>query len=186
MRDKLSKIKMAFYDVDNTLLYIRMYDNDGKNIKADGKRVIGHSSTEAWLKYNITNNAYRYCKAPKPMKNLVKYLDELYSGDRKIKQWALTECSNSFEQESKYQCVKREYNNVFRTHTDVISIDHRSKKVFIMQTIAEQHGLRPDEILFIDDSYTEVMQAFDAGFVTMHTTEALIRFADMANLDLED
>ena len=47
----------------------------------------------------------------------------------------------------------------------------------IMKMIAERDGYKMDEILFIDDSYTEVMEAFGAGMFAMHTTEVLERFA---------
>jgi len=45
-----------------------------------------------------------------------------------------------------------------------------------MKMIAERDGYNMDEIMFIDDSYTEIMEAFGAGILAMHTTEVMERF----------
>ena len=172
MIDKLRNIKMVFADVDNTLLYLHM-----KN--GEGKRVVGFSDYNDWLKFNINNNAYRECLAPKGMKNIITLL---HNHGAKI--YGLTECSNSFEYNSKYNRLRECYPGIFEHHGDLISIDSRHKKVLIMQMIAEKEHLREDEIMFIDDSYSEVMEAFDKGFFSMHTTEALERFIDIDNLIL--
>ncbi|MBP5597139.1 MAG: hypothetical protein J6Y02_17285, partial [Pseudobutyrivibrio sp.] len=42
--------------------------------------------------------------------------------------------------------------------------------------IAERDGYNMDEIMFIDDSYTEIMEAFGAGILSMHTTEVMERY----------
>ena len=41
MKTKVNKIKALFVDVDNTALYIKMYDYNGLNDKERGNRVIG-------------------------------------------------------------------------------------------------------------------------------------------------
>lgn len=166
MNSKLSKIKMVFADVDNTLLCIKLRDTNGK-------RIVGFAEYKDWLKYNIMNNAYIRCSAPKGMYNLI---EALHKNGAKV--YGLTECSNSFEYNSKYNRLKECYDDLFLHHGDLISIDDRHKKVLIMQIIAERDGLDPSEIMFIDDSYTEVMEAFDKGFFSMHTTEVLERFTD--------
>lgn len=51
-----------------------------------------------------------------------------------------------------------------------------------MRLIAKREGINPDEIMFIDDSYTEVMESFGNGFFSMHTTEVLERFNDGVQL----
>ena len=94
----------------------------------------------------------------------------------------MTECSNSFEYNSKYNRLKECYEGIFNHHGDLISIDSRHKKVLIMEIIAKRDGLKPNEIMFIDDSYTEVMEAFSKGFFSMHTTEVMERFNDEVNL----
>lgn len=173
MEKKLSKIKALFADVDNTLLCLKMYDKDGINDKESGRRTVGFADYEAWLRFNINNNAYVHCQAPEPIKKLVSTL--VAQG---AKVYGLTECSNSFEYNSKYHRLKECYEGCFHHHLDLISIDSRHKKVLIMKMIAERDGLAPDEIMFIDDSYTEVMEAFDTGFFSMHTTEAMMRFGE--------
>ena len=57
MKDKLKKVKVVFGDVDNTLLCLKMYDDDGK-------RIVGFEDANDWLKYNINYNAYIKCVAP--------------------------------------------------------------------------------------------------------------------------
>lgn len=166
MLEKLKKVKVVFADVDSTLLCIKLRDSDGK-------RVVGFLEYEEWLKFNINNNAYINCIAPKGMQNLIS---ALYANGVKI--YGLTECSNSFEYNSKYNRLKECYKNIFNHHGDLISIDTRHKKILIMQMIMERDELQPDEIMFIDDSYHEVVEAFDAGFLSMHTTEVLERFGD--------
>ena len=48
--------------------------------------------------------------------------------------------------------------------------------------IAERDNLNMDEIMFIDDSFLEIMEAHNIGILSMHTTEALLRFDDMSNI----
>ena len=69
-----------------------------------------------------------------------------------------------------------EQQGVFEHHGDLISTETRHKKVLIMKMIAERDGYNMDEIMFIDDSYTEIMEAFGAGILAMHTTEVMERF----------
>ena len=64
MSDKLKKIKVLFGDVDNTLLCLKMYNEEGK-------RIVGFEDANDWLKYNINNNAYIKCQAPSGVKNLI-------------------------------------------------------------------------------------------------------------------
>lgn len=170
MNRKLSKIKMIFADVDNTLLCLKMKDYNGK-------RTVGFSDYNDWLKYNILTNAYINCSAPKGMYNLANALHE-----NGAKVYGLTECSNSFEYNSKYNRLRECYPGIFMHHGDLISIDSRHKKVLIMQLIADKHNLDPSQIMFVDDSYSEVMEAFDKGFFSMHTTEVMERFNDKVEL----
>ena len=60
MQEKLKKIKVLFGDVDNTLLCLKMYNEAGK-------RIVGFEDANDWLKYNINNNAYIKCQAPRGM-----------------------------------------------------------------------------------------------------------------------
>ena len=153
MQEKLKKIKVLFGDVDNTLLCLKMYNEAGK-------RIVGFEDANDWLKYNINNNAYIKCQAPRGVKNLI---DDLHF-NHGVKIYGLTECSNSFEYNSKYNRLRECYP------------ERRHKKVLIMKMIAERDGYNMDEIMFIDDSYTEIMEAFGAGILSMHTTEVMERF----------
>ena len=76
----------------------------------------------------------------------------------------------------RFNRLKECYPGIFEHHGDLISIDSRHKKVLIMQIIAEKYKLDHSQIMFIDDSYTEVMEGFDKGFFSMHTTEVMERF----------
>lgn len=174
MEKKLSKIKAIFVDVDNTALCLKMYDFNGINDKEKGKRIIGVKDDMEWLRYNINNNAYLHCEAPKPIVNIINFVNQ--NGG---KAYGLTECKNSFEYNSKYNRLKECYAGNFLHHGDLISIDTRHHKVAIMKMIAERDGLKNDEIMFIDDSYMEVMEAGEIGILSMHTTEAMMRFSDM-------
>ena len=42
--NKLENLKMAFFDVDNTLLCLKMYDDNGN-------RIIGVAHPDDWLRY---------------------------------------------------------------------------------------------------------------------------------------
>ena len=166
MQDKLKKVKVVFGDVDNTLLCLKMYDDYGK-------RIVGFEEANDWLKYNINYNAYIKCVAPRGMKNLIEALHR----ENGAKVYGLTECSNSFEYNSKFHRLMECYPGIFEHHGDLISTDSRHKKIMIMKMIAERDGYKMDEILFIDDSYIEVMEAFGAGMFAMHTTEVIEGFA---------
>ena len=170
MKDKIDKIKVLFADVDNTLLRLKMYDQEGK-------RIIGVLDADKWLQYNIQTNAYEKCTAPKGMENIVNGLH--FGNDVKV--YGLTECSNSFEYNAKYNRLVECYPGVFKHHGDLISTESRHKKVMIMNMICERDGLNPEEVMFIDDSHMEVMEAFEAGYFAMHTTEALDLFANPEN-----
>lgn len=165
MQDKLNKLKVVFADVDNTLLCLKMYDDAGK-------RIVGFENQDDWLKFNINTNAYIKCQAPRGVKNLI---DDLHF-HHGVKIYGLTECSNSFEYNSKFHRLNECYPGIFEHHGDLISTETRHKKVMIMKMIAERDGYNMDEIMFIDDSYTEVMEAFAAGMFAMHTTEVMERF----------
>lgn len=162
MKKKLKNIKMIFADVDNTLLCLHMLDDNGK-------RMIGTPEYTEWLEYNITHNAYQYCTAPRGLVNLFALLPD-------AKLYGLTECSNSFEYNSKYNRLAECYPERFKHHGDLISIDDRHKKVLIMKIICKRDNIKPENVMFIDDSYSEVMEAFHNGFFSMHTTEALEKF----------
>ena len=170
----INNVEMAFFDVDNTLLCLKMYkDEEGRNDKETGRIIVGCHEYEDWLKYNIFNNAYVHCTAPDAIENLVM---KLYKNGAKI--YGLTECSNSFEYNAKFNRLKECFPEVFQHHGDLISIDSRHKKVLIMELLAERENIKPEEIMFVDDSYQEIMEAFDHGFFSMHTTEAMERYAD--------
>lgn len=177
MVTKLNKIKALFLDVDNTALCIKMYDYNGVNDKQHGERIIGILDDKEWMAYNIRNNAYIYCEAPKPIYNLVNYIKNnggiIYG---------LTECKNSFEYNAKFNRLKECYEGNFLHHGELISVHTRHDKVAVMQMIAERDNLDMDEMMFIDDSYMEIMEASTNGILSMHTTEALMRFDDMTNI----
>lgn len=177
MIEKVNRVKALFLDVDNTALCIKMYDYNGVNDKQNGERVIGILDDKEWMEYNIRNNAYIYCEAPKPIFNLVNYIKS-----RGGSIYGLTECKNSFEYNAKFNRLKECYEGNFLHHGELISVHTRHDKVPVMQMIAERDKLENDEIMFIDDSYSEIMEAYTAGFLSMHTTEALMRFDDMNNI----
>ena len=177
MNEKLKKIKALFLDVDNTALCLKMYDYNGVNDKEKGERIIGIVDDMEWMQYNIKNNAYVYCEAPKPIYNLVNYVK---SNGGKV--YGLTECKNSFEYNAKFNRLKECYEGNFLHHGDLISVHSRHDKVPVMRMIAERDNLQLNEIMFIDDSYFEIMESHKIGILGMHTTEALMRFDDMNNI----
>ena len=172
--EKIKNIKAAFLDVDNTALYLKMYDYNGRNDKEKGERIVGILDDKEWMAYNINNNAYQYCEAPLQLVNLVDFL-----GKRSVKVYGLTECTNSFEYNSKFNRLKECYPGNFKHHGDLISVHTRHNKIAVMKILAQRDGYNLDEILFVDDSYPEVMEAYEAGILSMHTMEAMIRFNNM-------
>lgn len=170
MKEKVENIKAVFLDVDNTALCLKMYNCNGINDKENGERLIGILDDNDWLKYNIVNNAYKYCEAPP---QLLKLVDYMRSRDAMI--YGLTECKNSFEYNAKYNRLRECYPGSFLHHGELISTDRRQEKVKIMKFIAERDNLQLNEIMFIDDSYSEIMEAAEAGIFSIHTTEALVR-----------
>ena len=174
MKEKIDKIKAIFLDVDNTALCLKMYDFNGINDKEHGTRIIGLLDDKDWMAYNIKNNAYKYCEAPRQLVDLVNYVKK-----RGAMIYGLSECKNSFEYNAKYNRLKECYAGSFNHHGELISVHTRHDKVAVMKIIAERDGLEPEEIMFIDDSYPEVMEAHEAGFLAMHATEAIMRFDDM-------
>lgn len=178
MREKLNKIKLILIDVDNTGLCLKMYNNEGINDKENGKRIVGVKDNMEWLEYNIVNNAYKYCEAPLPIVNVVNYI--VKNGGKAM---GLTECKNSFEYNSKFNRLKECYEGSFLHHGDLISVDTRHVKVPVIKMLAKHLNLKYDEIIFIDDSYTEVMEAADIGVFAIHTTEAMMRFQTMNDLN---
>lgn len=174
---RINKVKALFLDVDNTALCLKMYDYNGLNDKEHGERIIGILDDKEWMEYNIKNNAYIYCEAPKQIYNLVTYIK---NNGGTI--YGLTECKNSFEYNAKYNRLKECYEGNFLHHGELISVHTRHDKVPVMQMIAERDNLNMDEIMFIDDSFLEIMEAHNIGILSMHTTEALLRFDDMTNI----
>ena len=177
IEEKLKSIKALFLDVDNTALCLKMYDNDGINDQEHGKRIVGVKDDKEWMAYNICNNAYKYCEAPIPLYNLVEYVR---NNGGKI--YGLTECSNSFEYNSKFNRLRECYPGSFLHHGELISVHTRHDKVFVMKTIADRDNLDLGEIMFVDDSYLEVMESSCEGIFGMHTLEAMMRFDDMSDM----
>jgi hypothetical protein len=177
MKERLDKIKALFLDVDNTALCLKMYNNNGINDKENGERIIGIVDDKEWMEYNIMNNAYIYCEAPIQIYNLVKYIT-----NRGGKVYGLTECKNSFEYNAKFNRLKECYDGNFLHHGDLISVDTRHIKVPVMEMIAKRDNLQLDELMFIDDSYFEIMESHKIGILGMHTTEAMMRFNDMDDI----
>ena len=177
MQKVIKNIKLVLLDVDNTALCLKMYDYEGKNDKELGTRIIGIKDDMEWLRYNINNNAYIHCEAPVEIVNIVNYVKS-----RGGMVMGLTECKNSFEYNSKFNRLRECYSGSFLHHGELISIDTRHNKVAIIKMLAERDEISLDEILFIDDSFTEVMEAANEGIIAMHTTEALMRFRDMDDL----
>lgn len=177
MINRINKIKALFLDVDNTALCLKMYDNNGVNDKSSGKRIIGILNDKDWMEYNIRNNAYIYCEAPRQLYNLVNYIT-----NKGGKVYGLTECKNSFEYNAKFNRLKECYDGNFLHHGDLISVHTRQDKIPVMKMIADRDNLKYDEVMFIDDSYFEIMESSEIGILGMHTTEALMRFDDMNNI----
>lgn len=177
MHNIINNIKLLLLDVDNTALCLKMYNFEGKNDKENGSRIIGIKDDMEWLKYNINNNAYIHCEAPQEIVNIVNFVKD--NGGMIM---GLTECKNSFEYNSKYNRLKECYKDSFLHHGDLISIDTRHHKVAIIKMLAERDEINLNQIMFIDDSFAEVMEASEEGIIAMHTTEALMRFRDMNDL----
>jgi hypothetical protein len=175
MKDKLDNIKVLVLDVDDTGLVLKMYkDENGKNNKDGGKRIIGIFDCDEWLEYNIMNNAYKYCVAPVPLANLAQYVKN--NGGLVM---GLTECRNSFEYNAKYNRMRECYEGCFEHHGDLVTVDTRKLKVKVMLKLCNKYGITPDQMMFIDNSSSEVMEASESGIFAMHTTEALLRFDSM-------
>lgn len=177
IEEKIKSIKALFLDVDNTALCLKMYDNNGINDRENGKRIIGVKDDKEWMAYNIHNNAYQYCEAPVPIFNLVNYVRN--NGG---KVYGLTECTNSFEYNAKFNRLQECYKGSFLHHGELISVHTRHDKIPVMKVIAERDDLNLDEIMFIDDSYFEVMEGANEGIFSMHTLEAMMRFDDMNDM----
>ncbi len=177
MITQLEKIRALFLDVDNTALCLKMYDDNGMNNKETGKRIIGILDDKEWMEYNIRNNAYVYSEAPVPIHNLVQYV----KGNGGCV-YGLTECKNSFEYNAKFNRLRECYEGSFEHHGELISVHTRHDKIPVMEMIAARDSLQPEELMFIDDSYFEVMEAWKAGFLSMHTLEAMMRFDDMNDI----
>ena len=177
MKERLQKIKALFLDVDNTALCLKMYDHHGMNDRENGERIIGILDDKEWMEYNIRNNAYIHCEAPRQIFNLVQAVRS-NRGDV----YGLTECKNSFEYNAKFNRLKECYQGNFLHHGDLISVHTRHDKVPVMKMIAARDDLQPDEIMFVDDSFYEVMEAHNEGMLGMHTVEAMMRFDDMEDM----
>ena len=53
IKEKIDAVKALFIDVDNTALYLKMYDYNGLNDKENGNRIVGIVEDKEWMKYNI-------------------------------------------------------------------------------------------------------------------------------------
>lgn len=163
--EQLKNIKIAFFDVDETLFINRFLHNN--------KMVLGMSDSD-WGKYCKGNlNAYENCKAPKNMKDV---LIALQNNGCQI--YALTQENLVDAFFAKRRALYKQYPEIFNADNknDILGVSDKKEKPVLMKKIMTKHNLIPDNILFVDDDYDTVIQSELCGFTTYHTVEFLNNF----------
>lgn len=155
---KIENISHVFLDIDG-VCSVPIFKNQG--------RLVSGFSDEDWLRENIRGYAYEDCIAPKIVKNYIKALDEV---NKRL--FCLTTETFSFAYYNKVRFIMSNYPE-FKNQEDILFVSKDSDKVLIIKEVAKRDSICLDECLLVDDTFSTILLAEQAGICTMHVSQLL-------------
>lgn len=156
-----SKIKMMFFDFDDTLLI---------HYREQRLDSTGEAHRERLLRRQVeTKDGYRvFDEIGEPNELIKQFLEE----HPDVPKYCISFVQDSITLPFKKQWLEMHFPNQFY---DMIGTSSPERKVTVMQMYAKVYKIPPYQILFVDDYYKAVDAATDAGFCAMSTTELMQR-----------
>lgn len=159
-----SKIKMMFFDFDDTLLI---------HYREQRLDSTGEAHRERLLRRQVeTKDGYRvFDEIGEPNELIKQFLAE----HPDVPKYCISFVQDSITLPFKKHWLEMHFPNQFY---DMIGTSSPERKVTVMQMYAKVCNIPPYQILFVDDYYKAVDAAADAGFYAMSTTELMQRQLD--------
>lgn len=159
-----SKIKMMFFDFDDTLLI---------HYREQRLDSTGEAHRERLLRRQVeTKDGYRvFDEIGEPNELIKQFLAE----HPDVPKYCISFVQDSITLPLKKHWLEMHFPNQFY---DMIGTSSPERKVTVMQMYAKVCNIPPYQILFVDDYYKAVDAAADAGFCAMSTTELMQRQLD--------
>ena len=150
-------IKYAFFDIDGVLSVPRY---------KDGKKFVVGGTEDWWINYlKKEKEPYKYCGVPIRLRFLLKQLKDSGVKIAVLSQEPIPEGRVAKKDFIKYRYVGLiDDFNVFFTDTEKGKVDFLAK-------FAAENNIKPPEILFVDDTFSIVLAAHNAGFNSHHISE---------------
>ena len=145
-----SKIKMMFFDFDDTLLI---------HYREQRLDSTGEAHRERLLRRQVETKLIKQFLAEHP----------------DVPKYCISFVQDSITLPFKKHWLEMHFPNQFY---DMIGTSSPERKVTVMQMYAKVCNIPPYQILFVDDYYKAVDAAADAGFCAMSTTELMQRQLD--------
>lgn len=157
----LSKIKMMFFDFDDTLLiHYREHRLDATG-EAHRERLLRREKE--------TKDGYRIFDEIGEPNDLIQHFLESCPD---IPKYCISFVQDSITLPFKKQWLEMHFPGQFH---DMLGTSGPERKVTVMQMFAKVYGLEPSQILFVDDYFKAVDAAADAGLCAMSTQELVNR-----------
>ena len=156
----MRKSKYAFFDIDGTLS-IPLY-----NLHED---FVQGMTEEQWFEFNMWHtNTYKDCKSSTV---LLETLESLHK-DGCVLYCLTCEC-NSRAYFNKADFILSRYKPYFDSIRQIEFVANKEDKIRFMIKFAATKGIKPKEILYVDDDFELIVKAAQAGINAKHISHFL-------------
>lgn len=161
--------KLIFFDIDGTLSIPRYKVGEGEYVSCFCK--------EDWMAYcrEHGENAYANCKGVEDLKTLMRRLR-----DNGYAVYIASICMTTEEAQAKIKFLSDNYSGLFDGWTFPKS---ESDKIHSILSMASNRGKAPGECILVDDTFSTLIKAKNAGIVPVHTLDIIGGyFADLTSI----
>ena len=153
------KYKLAFFDIDGTLSV--------PNYCINGEYKTGMTDEE-WLSYTMNINAYRFCSAPKTIRNYIADLT-----DKGVEIYVITRESWSPAFKAKCKFIKTSYPEIKQNNIHYVLRKENKPNLIEMIRLCQEKPTDMSECLYYDDDYEMVLTMNNLGYDAHHISEFL-------------
>lgn len=156
----MKKPKYAFFDIDGTLS-IPLYNLNGDLVQG--------MTEEQWFEFNMWHNdTYKDCKSSSALTDALSTLSKDCFG-----LYCLTCECNSRAYFNKADFILSRYKPYFNDIRQIEFVADKEDKIRFMLRFAATKGVKPKEILYVDDDFALIVKASQAGINAKHISHFL-------------